>query len=616
MILIIINIIKPKQVGFLENNSSTVNLNKYIKLTMNISMWSNIQWPKVRRNITRLQRRIYQATIDNDKGKIYYLQNKLINSPYAKLWSVKQVTQLNKGRKTPGVDRTVIISPSEKSQLARTLNISNNASPIRRVFIPKPGKTEKRPLGIPTIRDRAIQALVKLALEPQWEARFEPNSYGFRPGRSCHDAIQAIHQMNRSRHLYVFDADINKCFDKIDHEKLLSKLDTPPKIKSQIKAWLTAGIMEGFSNRKKRETIFANQSGTPQGGIISPLLANIALHGLETAVKEYYSTFLYEGNTRLGKRDKLRHVAVIRYADDFVVLHNSETILYNIKDYVQTWLSINCGLEISEMKSSIKPTSQGFEFLGFHIISINLNNRIKCKVHISEGSKKTLLSKTRTIIQKNKSASSGNLILLLNPLIVGWCNYFRYCECVKDFKNVEYRFFGQIRAWVFRRRSKGLRSRTAIKLKYFPENTEIIFRGIKHKQSWILKGKTIGRLGKPQEVHLVYPSWIRSEFYIKIQNTKSPYDGDNVYWTKRNSQYSTWSSRIVRLYNIQKGLCPLCGKEINNEDRPEVDHIKPVSLGGKDVLNNLQVVHDYCHTRKSARESSQRALNTKSKKHV
>ena len=572
-------------------------------------MWGDIDWVKVNTSITKIQKRIYQATIDNKIGVVHYLQRKLINSKYAKLLAVKQITQINKGRKTFDVNCAVIVSPKEKYKLALTLKISDFASPIRRVHISKPGKTEGRPLGIPTIRDRSIQALIKLALEPQWEARFEPNSYGFRPGRSCQDAIEAVFNYNRGRHIYILDADVHKCFDKINHDKLLEKLDTLPIIKFQIKAWLSAGIMEGFTRRNKDESLKLNKSGTPQGGLISPLLANIALHGLEMSVSEHYNKTLLRN---YQKETKLRpQIGVIRYADDFIIMHPSERIIHNIKFYVIKWLMEECGLKLSEEKSLIIPSSQGYNFLGFHVISIKNGERAKCKIHISKKSRKSLLSKTQEIFQNNRSASSGQLILKLNPLITGWCYYFRYCECTKDFQQVEYSIFSQLRAWVFRRYSKGLKSRTSIKRKYFPDDKTITFNGKEHTGKWIFTGITENAKGIKREIHLVYPSWINSEKYAKIKSNKSPYDGDDAYWSIRNPKYSSWSNRVSRCLKRQKGKCTLCGKLITSNDRPEIDHIKPISLGGKDTFDNLQAVHNYCHTKKSAYETTQRAQKLK-----
>jgi RNA-directed DNA polymerase len=192
--------------------------------------------------------------------------------------AVRRVTQDNHGKKTAGVDGIKSLSPAQRLVLVKQIELNAKSKPTRRVWIPKPGTSEERPLGIPTMNDRALQALIKLVLEPEWEAKFEANSYGFRPGRSCHDAIEAIFNTIRSKSKFVLDADISKCFDKINHQTLLSKLNTFPTLRRQIRAWLKAGVMDG-------KKLFPTEEGTPQGGVISPLLANIALHGLEEMIK-------------------------------------------------------------------------------------------------------------------------------------------------------------------------------------------------------------------------------------------------------------------------------------------------------------------------------------------
>src|ERR671932_331044 len=218
----------------------------------------------------------------------------------ARALSVRRVTQDNNGKKTAGVDGVKSLSPAARLKLVNNLKLGSKVSPTRRVWIPKPGTEEKRPLGIPTMKDRALQALVKLALEPEWEARFELNSYGFRPGRSCQDAIGAIFNCIRYKNKYVLDADISKCFDKIDHEALLKKLNTSPTIRRQVRAWLKAGVMDG-------KQLFPTSEGTPQGGVISPLLANIALHGMENRIKQYADTLPTRSGH--GKRDNRRNLS-------------------------------------------------------------------------------------------------------------------------------------------------------------------------------------------------------------------------------------------------------------------------------------------------------------------
>ena len=222
--------------------------------------WRQINWRKLERSVYKLQKRIYRASQRGDVKAIRRLQKTLMKSWSARCLAVRRVTQDNSGKKTAGVDGLKSLTPKQRLALVAKLKLSPKVAPTRRVWIPKPGTEEKRPLGIPTINDRAWQALVKLALEPEWEARFEPNSYGFRPGRSCHDAIEQIFTVISKKAKYVLDADIAKCFDRIDHEALLKKLNTFPTIRRPVRAWLKAGVMDG-------KQLFPTSEGTPQGGV-------------------------------------------------------------------------------------------------------------------------------------------------------------------------------------------------------------------------------------------------------------------------------------------------------------------------------------------------------------
>lgn len=573
---------------------------------MSINAWDEVDWTLVESRVSRLQSRIYLASLNGENGKVHYLQKKILKSSDAKYLAVRRVTQINKGKISAGIDKQRNLTNEQRHLLAQELRVTGTARPIRWKMISKPGKTEKRPLGISTIHDRALQQLVRLALEPEWEAKFEPNSYGFRPGRSCHDAIGAIFSTNRAKHLYVIDADIRKCFDQINHEKLLNKLDTFSEMRNQICAWLEAGVMEGYAKSPKEQDKAApNTIGTPQGGVISPLLANIALHGLESDVKTYYVNNLYTGSSSIAVRDRRRQVSVIRYADDFVVLHKDERTIHSLKAYIAKWLHANAGLELSEEKTNIKSTKEGFNFLGFHIISIPKGvDKVKCKIHVSRNSKNKLLQKTSSILRNNRSASPEAIIMLLNPIIVGWCNYFRYAECVTDFKQVEYSLFGQLRKWVFRRKSKGIKSKKRLKERYFPSNTKVMFRGTEHTGNWILVGKIHARGQKADEapgrqITLVYPSWIKSEFWVKIQGNKSPYNRENLYWAKRNPKHCRWNARTIKLVRGQEYKCPICEQLFTEDSTIEIDHVKPIALGGEDTTSNIQAVHDYCHSAKT-----------------
>jgi RNA-directed DNA polymerase len=269
--------------------------------TPTIEDWTQAPWRKLERHVYRLQKRIYHAQSRGQVKDVHSVQRLLMRSCAARMLAVRRVTQDNQGKKTAGVDGVKAVGPMVRLLFVERLRHPEaiHARPVRRVYIPKPGKDEQRPLGIPVMLDRAHQTLVKLALEPQWEARFEPNSYGFRPGRSCHDAIEAIFTCIATKDKFVLDADIQGCFDNIDHQALLGKLDSIPAIRRATKAWLQAGVLH--------DGVFAPTSkGSPQGGCISPLLANIALHGLEGSAVSAYQR--WAGGTRIRP-------ALIRYAD-------------------------------------------------------------------------------------------------------------------------------------------------------------------------------------------------------------------------------------------------------------------------------------------------------------
>lgn len=266
--------------------------------------WKNLPWKSIEKQVFKLQKRIYRASQRGDTRTVHNLQRLLMKSWSAKLLATRRVTQDNQGKQTAGVDGVKSPTPPQRLALAASLSLNQRAAPARRIWIPKPGTNEQRPLGIPTINNRAAQALVKLALEPEWEARFEPNSYGFRPGRSCHDAIEAIFQNTCHQPKYVLDADIAKCFDRINHRALLAKLDTFPSLRRLIHRWLQAGVME-------EPDLFPTHAGVPQGAVLSPLLANVALHGLETALKAALPRHKEQGRVHHAPQ-------LIRYADDLV----------------------------------------------------------------------------------------------------------------------------------------------------------------------------------------------------------------------------------------------------------------------------------------------------------
>lgn len=563
-----------------------------IKLLNNFE-WNKIDWGKTRRFVRGIQNRIFKAKRAGNIQIMRKLQIRLINSHAAKCLSVLQVTTLNKGKLTPGIDKQIITSNIHQEDLVKSLTLDGKAKPIRRVMIPKPGKTELRPLGIPTIKDRAKQNLAKLALEPEWEAVFEANSYGFRPGRNCHDAIEAIFlNLHHNRVKYVYDADIRKCFDRISHDALLEKLNTFPQMRDQIKAWLEADIMVGYANNPKN--ISLSTAGTPQGGIISPLLANIALHGLEDHLKSYVSTLnIAIGSSQRGKLAKSKALGVVRYADDFVIIHQNRKILELCIIQAKLWLK-GIGLEISEEKSTLRDAREGFLFLGFHIIIVRVMRKYKVKIMPSRKSCERLMENIRSVIFMAKAWSSYNLIKVLRPKILGWANYFRYSECKNTFHRLTNSIFGSIRAWVFRRDTRN--GRIKIRLKYFTQGKIYYFNKISHSDNWILCGKAKDKKGRIISNFLPHIVWVKSLKHVKVQGTNSIYDSSlSLYWFKRLSKHSTYPPSIQDLLRRQECKCTICNTNFDGRELMEIDHKIPINMGGGNQIENLNLIHKTCH---------------------
>ncbi|MEH2302371.1 group II intron reverse transcriptase/maturase [Nostoc sp.] len=392
--------------------------------------WNQTNWRLLERRVYKLQKRIFKASSRGDLKAVRRLQKTLMRSWSARMLAVRRVTQDNQGKKTAGVDGVKLLSPVQRLAMVKNLELKGKSKPTRRVWIDKPGTDEKRPLGIPTMYDRTLQALVKLALEAEWEARFEPNSYGFRPGRSCHDAIDAIFNAIRHKAKYVLDADIAKCFDRINQGELLRKLNTFPTLRRQINSWLKSGVMDG-------KQLFPTSEGTPQGGVISPLLANIALHGMEERMKQVAEKLPGD------KQNNRNSLSLIRYADDFVIIHKDLTVVQRCKEIISDWLN-GMGLELKPSKTRLTHTLSehngqdvGFNFLGFHVrqypvgkYNTGCNSQgkplgFKTLIKPSKEKLKVHYNRIAKVIDQHKAASQSALIVHLNPIIRGWANYYR-----------------------------------------------------------------------------------------------------------------------------------------------------------------------------------------------
>lgn len=495
---------------------------------------------------------------------------------------MRKVTQDNQGKKTAGVDGMKAVAPKQRFELVEQLHPNHwkahPSRPVRRVWIPKPGKLEKRPLGIPVMRDRAHQCLVKMALEPAWEAHFEANSYGFRPGRCAQDAKEAIFNAIGYQPKYVLDADIAGCFDNINHSALLEKLHSYPAMRRAIKGWLKAGILEdgGF-----HETI----KGTPQGGVASPLLMNIALHGVETAIREAFS---YKEGT----------VQLIRYADDLVILHPTETGVQKAKALLETWLD-SMGLELKPSKTRITHTlwhhqgQVGFDFLGWTIRQFPVGKThsgknprgkplgFKTIITPSKEAVKCHVADMKEVIKRNLHAPQEKLIEELNRVNRGWANYHRRTSASKTFHRCDHVLYLQLRRWARRRHPhKG-------------------GRWIADKYWHVREGK--GWQFRSQETLLWNHSQAHVQKHIKIKGTASPYDGNLHYWCQRLKTHPMFNGVKGALLRKQQGTCRWCGLLLRDTDAIEIDHLTPKSEGGGEELNNKCLLHRHCHDERHAR---------------
>ncbi len=458
-------------------------------------------------------------------------------------------------------------------QLVNQLQLTAKAAPTRRVWIPKPGKDERRPLGILTMHDRALQTLVKLALEPEWEAKFETNSFGFRPGRSCHDAIEAVFNVIKMQPKYALDADISQCFNHIDHGALLRKVGTFSLIERLLRAWLKAGVID-------EGKLFPTEEGTPQGGCVSPLLMNIALHGLETSIRQAFPGSI----TANGKRLQNWKPMVIRYADDFVILHPDLSVIQQCQQIAQKWLQ-GMGLELKPSKTRITHTlnqvdgSAGFEFLGVNIRQDKVSkyaSKQGFKTFIKPSQQKVKLhyQQLASIVKAHKVASQADLIARLNPVIRGWSNYYATVVSKETFSSLDNRLFIKLCCWAHRRHPQ--KSKTWIARKYWQLTQE--------------DGRTFARSDGHK---LLRHSETPIQRHIKVQGERSPYDGDWSYWATRLGRHPELPLRVAALLKRQQGNCLECGLYFTSDDLLEVHHVDGNHSNHK--WKNLALVHRHCH---------------------
>lgn len=534
--------------------------------------WSAIHWPTILCNVRRLQVRIVQATKAERWNKVKSLQRLLTHSYSGKLLAVRRVTG-NNGNRTPGVDQEIWDTPEKKIRAVHALKRRGyKPQPLRRVYIPKSDGKTMRPLGIPTMKDRAMQALHLLAFDPVAETTADRNSYGFRQGRSCADAIgQCFVTLAKLNPQWVLEGDIKSCFDRISHDWLLAHV---PMDRTILQKWLKSGYMD-------KRVLHETTDGTPQGGIISPVLANYALDGLEQVLRKQFPI----GRKFESLGDKTACVNYIRYADDFVITGRTQELLKEeVKPLVENFLRQR-GLELSPTKTVITHVEKGFDFLGQNVRKYPSG---KLLITPSKKNIKTFLDGVRKTIKAAQSMSAADLIAELNPKIRGWATYHRHVVSSKTFTRVDHAIFWSLWRWA-RRRHPGKPSHW-LKRKYFES-----FQGY----TWTFFGERRSDEGQPIKCWLSRARNTLIRRHTKIKGEANPYDpAYESYFEEREERHMRESLRGMRLLRFlwyaQRGLCTVCNMRITRTTGWRPHYCVPRNKGGSKSAENCVLLHPEC----------------------
>jgi Retron-type reverse transcriptase len=512
-----------------------------------VADWHALDWRAAEDDVRRLRQRIFTASQAGDSKRVRNLQKLMLRSRSNTLVSVRRVTELNAGRTTAGVDDEVVLTPAAKIDLAGWAQHSSEswqARPVKRVYIPK--ARGRRPLGIPVIVDRVLQARVVNALEPEWEARFEPKSYGFRPGRGCQDAIGAIYLTakgpNPSRQ-WVLDADLASAFDRIDHSFLLGLLGTFP-ARGLIADWLKAGVIE---NGRFAPT----EEGTPQGGVISPLLLNVALHGIEQAAGvRYRTTGSNAGTAEPGSP------VVVRYADDLIALCHTRHQAEQVQARLVGWLAPR-GLAFNEDKTQIVTLDEGVDFLGFTVRRYHGKLLIKP----SKAAVRRIRERLRTEMLSLRGANAKAVLHRLTPIIRGWSSYYRTVVSSEIFNSLDDYMWKLTYKWATRGHSN--KSKYWVTARYYGAFNP------SRRDRWVFGDRDSG-------AYLTKFAWTKIVRHQLVKGSSSTDDPTlTEYWAtrRRKGPPPPMGKVTLRLLRAQDGRCAICRALLLHADRqPQHPH--------------------------------------------